>query len=390
MNFLDRERKAFFHTYKRLPLEIDRGEGVYLYDKSGRRYLDLFGGLAVNSLGYGHPGVIRAIERQSRRFIHLSNYFVSDVTLELAETIIRHTGYARVFFSNSGTEAIEGSVKIARLWGSTRGKTQIVSFTNGFHGRTYGALSMMDRQRYKAGFEPFLDNFSILPYNDPAGLVIDENTLAVFLEFIQGEGGIVPADREFISGIMRLKEKFGFLVVADEIQTGLGRTGKPFAFRHYDIEPDLVVIAKPLGGGLPIGAILGSEGIAGVLDTGQHGTTFGGNPVACAAGIEVMKEIFGSGIMQNAHDTGNYFIDRLKQMQKEFPGLIREVRGMGLMIGVELTEPGDHIVAEMLRQGVLANCTHQTVIRIVPPLIITRREVDDALVVIRSAFGKSK
>ncbi len=390
MSITDRERESFFHTYKRLPLEIDRGEGVYLYDRSGKRYLDLFGGLAVNALGYAHPGVIRAIHEQSKRFIHLSNYFITDAALELAELLRKHTGFSKVFFSNSGTEGIEGAIKIARLWGGPKGKNRILSFSNAFHGRTYGALSMMDRARYKDGFGPFLPECTVLPFNDPAALQsnVGDSTLAVFLEFIQGEGGIVPASAEFVGAIASLQRRHGFLVVADEIQSGIGRTGRPFAFSHYDIAPDIAVVAKPLGGGLPIGAILGSSTVEGVLDIGQHGTTFGGNPVSCAAGVVVMKEIFESGLMRNAGASGEYFIGGLEAVRTAYPSLVREVRGKGLMIGVELTRPCDAVVAGLLEAGVLANCTNQNVIRIVPPLIISRAQIDDALSAIRSVFSR--
>ena len=390
MTTTERERDSFFHTYKRLPLDIDRGEGVYLFDRSGKRYLDLFGGLAVNALGYAHPGVVTAIHEQSKRFIHLSNYFVTDTALELAELLRKHTGFRKVFFSNSGTEGIEGAIKIARLWGSTRRKTEIISFTNAFHGRTYGALSMMDRVKYKSGFEPFLDNFTILPFNDPGALVskAGDGTLAVFLEFVQGEGGIVPASKEFVAAIAELRRRHGFLLVADEIQSGIGRTGRPFAFSHYDISPDIAVVAKPLGGGLPIGAILGSGTVADVLDIGQHGTTFGGNPVSCAAGVVVMREIFEGGLMRNADVAGAHFMKGLGKLRKEFPSLVRDVRGLGLMLGMELTRPCDTIVAEMLRAGVLANCTNQNVIRIIPPLIITTAQIDEALALMRGVLAK--
>jgi len=385
----DREQTAFFHTYKRLPVRVDRGEGVYLYDTAGKRYLDLFAGLAVNALGYGHPGVLAAINEQCGRFMHLSNYFVTDGALTLAELLKKHTGCSRVFFTNSGTEAIEGSIKISRLWGSSRGRTEILSFSNAFHGRTYGALSMMDRERYRSGFEPFLENFSILPYNDPAALRerVDDSTLAVCLEFIQGEGGIVPADDAFIAELARLKKRFGFLVIADEIQSGLGRTGRPFGFSHYDIVPDLVAVAKPLGGGLPLGAILGAPTVEDVLDIGQHGTTFGGNPVSCAAGIVVMREVFEKGVMENAAAAGGYFISGLAELKDHYPSLVKSVRGKGLMLGAELARPCDDIVAAMLRAGVLANCTNRNVIRIVPPLVITTAQIDDALSVIREVFA---
>jgi acetylornithine/succinyldiaminopimelate/putrescine aminotransferase len=249
---------------------------------------------------------------------------------------------------------------------------------------------MMDRPKYKEGFGPFLDNFTILPHNDTAALRanVGPGTVAVFLEFIQGEGGVVPASEEFVAAIAELKKRHGFLLVADEIQSGLGRTGLPFAFNHYPVEPDIVVVAKPLGGGLPLGAILGADTVAGVLDVGQHGTTFGGNPVSCAAGIVVMQEIFESGLMGRAEKAGAHFLAGLAEIRKAFPSLVFDVRGKGLMIGMELTRPGDPIVAEMLAEGVLANCTNQNVIRFIPPLIITTAQVDDALTVIRRVLAR--
>lgn len=385
MTILEREAKVFFPTYKRIPLEIDHGEGVYLYSKDGRRFLDLFGGLAVNALGYNHPRVVGAIERQLQRYIHLSNYYLQDPQIELAEHLVRASGYNKVFLSNSGTEAIEGAMKIARKWGKGKRKSVIVSFTNAFHGRTMGALSTMDREKYRADFEPFLPGFVCIPFNDVQALrsTVNEETLAVMLEFIQGEGGINTATAEFIDELRQLKQQFDFLIIADEIQAGLGRTGIFFAFQHYDIRPDIVAVAKPLGGGLPLGAILGSERVADVLQYGVHGTTFGGNPVACAAGIVVLEEIVNGSLLQDVIEVGEYFIAQLRLLQNEFPQLIAGVRGKGLMIGVELTREGDSIVEKMREEGVLINCTNQTVLRFLPPLIITKAHVDDGVRALR-------
>jgi acetylornithine aminotransferase len=388
MNLLDRETENFFHTYKRLPLEIDRGENVYLYSKDRTRYLDMFAGLAVNALGYAHQKVLKAIREQSERYIHLSNYFLQEPQIQLAELLTKHSGYSRVFFSNSGTEAIEGAIKITRKWGNSRNKTEIISFSNAFHGRTMGALSLMDREKYRTGFEPFLDNFRIVDFNNPKELrnAVSEKTTGIFLEFIQGEGGIHPVSKEFVQQLRSLKEKFGFLLIADEIQSGLGRTGKFFGFQHYDIQPDIVTIAKPLGGGLPLGAILGNDEVSGVLEPGMHGTTFGGNPVACAAGVAVMEEIMEHGLLRNAEAMGNLLMQKLANLKHEFPALVKEVRGYGLMVGMELTREGESIVTRMREKKVLINCTNQNVLRFLPPLIINKQHVDETIARLREVF----
>jgi predicted acetylornithine/succinylornithine family transaminase len=381
MNFLEEEGRYFFHTYTRLPIMIDRGEGVYLFDREGTRYLDFFGGLAVNALGYGHPRVVRAIAEQSAKFTHLSNYFISGPALSLARELTRITGYGKVFFTNSGTEGIEGALKIARKWGSASARTTVISFSNAFHGRTYGALSMMDRPKYREGFGPFLDNFMVLPYNDVAALrrCAGPTTLAVVLELIQGEGGVVPASPEFVAELAVLKERHGFLLIADEIQTGVGRTGKFLASDHHGLRPELVVIAKPLGGGLPLGAILGTGPVEKVLDVGEHGTTFGGNPVCCAAGLVVLDEITGGGLMEKAATTGDYLLQRLNDLRTRSGGAIRSVRGRGLMVGVEMAGPCLDTAARLLQKGLLANCTAGNVIRLLPPLTIGREHVDEAV-----------
>jgi predicted acetylornithine/succinylornithine family transaminase len=381
MNLLERESAVFFSTYKRIPLEVECGEGVYLYGKDGRRYLDLFGGLAVNALGHCHPRIIEAVERQIRRYIHASNFYLQDVQVELAERLVGATGYRRVFLCNSGTEAIEGALKIARRWCRNRNKSVLISFENAFHGRTMGALSAMDREKYRGGFGPLLPGFLSVPFNDPEALrhAVDENTAAVVLEFIQGEGGVVPATEELVAELKVLQGKFGFLVIADEIQTGLGRTGKLFAFQHYDIHPHIAAIAKSLGGGLPLGAILGSEEVAYVLEPGAHGSTFGGNPVACAAGTVLLDELLHRDLMEHVAEVGAFFAGQLMKLKKDFPLLITDVRGKGLMLGMQLTQPGDAIVDRMREGGVLINCTAETVLRFLPPLIISQAEIAEGV-----------
>jgi acetylornithine/N-succinyldiaminopimelate aminotransferase len=379
MTMLEREGAAFFHTYKRLPLEIDRGEGVYLIARDGTRYLDMFAGIAVNALGYGHPRILQAIEEQARAYIHLSNYFLQEPQLRLSEILTRASGYPRIFFANSGTEAVEGAIKLARRWGTNRNKNQLLSATNAFHGRTMGALSLMDRPKYREGFGPFLDGCTTFEFDEPAGLRkgLTNATAAVLLEFIQGEGGIRPVSREFAATLMELKERFGFLLIADEIQSGLGRTGKLFGFQHYDVRPDIVVMAKPIGGGLPLGAILATEEVAAILEPGMHGTTFGGNPVACAAGIAVVSEILERELIEHAAQTGNYLLARLRSVQSAFPRVVKEVRGYGLMAGMELHNEGESVVTAMRARKILINCTDQTVLRFVPPLIVANRHIDE-------------
>jgi acetylornithine/N-succinyldiaminopimelate aminotransferase len=377
MSLNDREAATFFHTYKRLPLEIERGEGVTLIAKDGKRYLDMFSGLAVNALGYAHPAVTKAIADQAGRFTHLSNYFFQETQIRLAELITSQSGYPKIFFCNSGTEAIEGAIKLARRWGLQRGKKDILAMSNSFHGRTLGALSLMDRPKYRDGFGPFLGNCSVIPFNDVAALekAANDHTAAVLLEFIQGEGGIRMVTQEYAEALSRLQQKFGFLVIADEIQSGLGRTGKFFGFQHFGVTPDVVTMAKPIGGGLPLGAILAREDVATVLQPGMHGTTFGGNPVACAAGVAVMEEFISKKLMAHAEAMGNLLKAGFEELKKEFPAKVKEVRVLGLMAGLELEKPGDPVVDQLRSEGILINCTDTTVLRFLPPLIVTGEQI---------------
>ncbi len=390
MNAFERESSLFFHTYKRLPLEVDRGEGIYLYTKDGKRYLDMFAGLAVNALGYGNPRVLNAIQAQASRYLHLSNYFLQDPQLELADRLIRLSGYKKLFFSNSGTESIEGAIKLSRKWGAANGRKEILSFSNAFHGRTMGALSIMDKAKYRDGYEPFLEHCSVVEFNNPAALrsKVSSATAAVILECIQGEGGIVPLSTEFAAELRSLHEKHGFLLVADEIQAGIGRTGKFFAFQHFGLSPDIVVLAKPIGGGLPLGAILGGERVAGVFDVGVHGTTFGGNPVACAAGTAVLDEIQEHNLVGRAHDMGALLMAGLRNLHERFPKHIREVRGYGLMVGMEMAAPCDAIVAQLRDQGILLNCTNTNVVRFLPPLIVKEEHIATTVAALESILQR--
>ena len=378
MSLVEREKSSFFYTYKRLPLEISHGEGLYLVGADGRRYLDMFAGIAVNALGHAHPRVVAAVTEQARRYLHVSNYFAQEPQVCLAERLLAHTGMARVFLANSGTEAVEGALKIARRRGADRGQAGLVAFSNAFHGRTLGALSLMDRPNYRDGFGPFLDGCATLPFNDPAALRagVGPGTAAVVLECVQGEGGIRPVTPAFVAALQELRAEHGFLVIADEIQSGAGRTGRFLAADHFDLRPDLVTLAKPIGGGLPLGAILGAASVADVLQPGMHGTTFGGNPVACAAGLAVLDEIEESNLMAHAGAMGDLLLDRLRALAAAHPALVKEARGLGLMAGLELHVEADPVVAAMRERGILLNATDRTVVRFVPPLIVGPAEIE--------------
>ena len=289
-NIFEKEKEFFIHTYNRIPVEIKSGQGVHLIDKNGNRYLDFFSGLGVNALGYAHPKIVKAVSEQIAKFAHLSNNYITDIQIEFAELLLKNSKMSKVFLSNSGTEAIEGAIKLIRKkYGPDK---KIYSLTNSFHGRTYGAMSLTARSKYRKGFEPLLPNIEQINFNDVNDLQnkIDKNTAGIFIEFIQGEGGINVVSQEFADKLKELRNKFDLLIVADGIQCGIGRTGLPFSHNHLNINPDIIVSAKAIGGGLPLGAILISSELEDVFEVGKHGTTFGGNPVSCAAGKVVLKK----------------------------------------------------------------------------------------------------
>lgn len=375
---MEREHAVVFQTYRRINVAIDRAEGMRIYDVDGKAYLDMLGGIAVNALGHSHPRIIEAVEHQIRRYMHVSNVFYQEPQVTLAEQLVKASGYPRVFFSNSGAESTDGAMKMARRYGSATGRYDIIGFSGGFHGRTFGALSIMDKPLYKDGMGPFLPNTLVLPFNDIDALEsrVDEHTAAVMIEFLQGEGGIAEATQEFVDAIWRLKEQYGFLVIADEVQSGIGRTGDFFAFERYGVRPDIVTIAKAMGGGLPLGGILATNEAAALLDKGMHGTTYGGNPVACVAGSVVMDEV-ASGLMDHVRELGEYLNGRLREIQSAFPNLVREIRGRGCMQGIVLNQDAAPFIPKLLERGVIANATAGNVIRLVPPFVITREDVDE-------------
>lgn len=366
----------FIPTYKRIDIEIATASGAYLIDKNNERYLDLFAGLGVNALGYAHPKILKAVTEQISSFGHLSNYFITDVQNNLAAKLLNISNMDKLFFTNSGTETTEAALKLVRkIFGPDK---KIFSLTNSFHGRTYGALSLTARTNYKKGFEPFLTNIGAIEFNNTEDLIkqIDQNTAAIFIEFIQGEAGINEVSIDFVSEINRLKGKFDFLVIADEIQSGIGRTGKAFAHNYYNILPDIILVAKAIGGGLPLGALLVNQNLSNVFFQGDHGSTFGGNPVSCAAGLVVLEEIFENGLIEKVIELGGYLKDQLKIIQNKYIQIIKDVRGKGFMIGIELSLPCKIIVDEMLKRKILINCTNSNVIRLLPPFIIDKEQIN--------------
>ncbi len=373
---LNLEKELFLHTYNRLPIEISHGSGVNLIDKEGNRYLDFFSGLAVNALGYSHPKIVQAVCTQIQKFAHLSNNYITDVQIEFTELLLKYSGMSKAFLTNSGTESVEGTLKLLRKhYGPDK---TIYSLTGSFHGRTYGAVTLTGKEKYTNGFAPLLPGIDHINFNNVSDLTrkIGKNTAAVFVEFIQGEGGINVVSEEFAQELINLRNEFDFAIVSDEIQSGIGRTGKPFACNHHNIKPDIIVSAKAIGGGLPLGAILVSEKFDNVFTPGIHGTTFGGNPVCCAAGKVVLEEVFENGLMDKVYELGNYLSNQLGEIKLMFPEDINEIRGKGFMQGIELNYPGNDIVKKMRERKVLTNCTNNTVLRLLPPLISEKNDID--------------
>lgn len=371
------EKENFIQVYNRLPIVVERAEGVWVWDKNGIKYLDFLGGIAVNVLGHSHPKITQAIIEQAQRYLHLSNYFYQDAQIKFVHKLTELSGYPRVFLTNSGTESTDGAIKLIRKWGNLHNKHEIIAFTGGFHGRTYGALSIMDKPNYKQDMGPFLPNCKILPYNSVEDLIANINldTAAVFLEFIQGEGGVSSVSPAFVETLFELRKQNNFLIVADEVQAGMGRTGKFFSFEHWGVKPDAVILSKGLGGGLPLGAILIQEHLADIWEKAQHGTTFGGNALSCAAGYVTLNEIQME-LMANAAQIGDYFISELLKVKDQFPDKIIEIRGKGLMLGVVLSFDAKKLLDELLKRNIIANTTSANVLRIVPPLIVNRENVN--------------
>jgi len=366
-----------FQSYLRFPVTFIKGSGVRVYDTNGKEYLDALAGIAVNSVGHCHPRVVSAIQEQAATLIHISNLYHNVPQSTLARLLTEISGFNRAFFCNSGLEANEAALKIVRKYGESMGKNgPVVYFTGCFHGRSIATL-VMGKETFQKGFGPFPGGFRELKYNDVEALdTIEDGTKAVFVECIQGEGGINIATKPFMKKLSQVCKDKGILLVVDEVQTGMGRTGKMFAYEHFGLDPDVITLAKGLGAGMPIGAVLAKDEVAKVISPGDHGSTFGGNPVVCAAAIAGLEVILEDHLVENARSVGTYLINQITYLVKRYK-FIKEVRGVGLMIGIDLGAPCRTIALKLLEQGLLVSCTAQQVIRIVPPLILTMEDADE-------------
>lgn len=378
----DNDKKYILNLYNRLNLEAERADGVYLYDKNNNKYLDMYSGISVNNLGYDKE-IANVIKNQVDKYIHLSNYFVSEPTVNLAKLLVDNSFASKVYFSNSGTEANEAAIKLCRKYGRkiNDNKIEILSALNSFHGRTYGGLTLTGQEKYQNDFKPLLSGVNYFEFNNIESLrdKVSENTCAVFLEIIQGEGGIVEVSQEFMNELVKLSKMYNFLIVIDEIQTGIGRSGDLFAFEKYNITPDIVTLAKSIGGGLPLGAMLVNEKLEEVLKVGDHGSTFGGNPVACAAGEYVLNKIVNTDLLKEVKEKSNYLLNELENIKEEFPTLIKEIRGRGMMIGIDVGENAIAIRDCALDNRLLLNVTNKTIIRLLPSLCISNSEINEFL-----------
>jgi acetylornithine aminotransferase/acetylornithine/N-succinyldiaminopimelate aminotransferase len=365
-------------TYARQPVLFVKGRGSTLYDVDGRAYTDFISGIGVNVLGYDNRAV-RRVMREQAALLHTSNLYYHPYQGALAERLATASGMSRVFFGNTGTEAVEGALKLARAWQRKQGlanKTEYVALKNSFHGRTMGALSVTEQEKYRSPFEPLIPGVHFVDPNDENGLqgAVNERTAAVIIETIQGESGIRPVESPFLELARKACDESGALLILDEVQCGLGRTGKTFAFQHTSVKPDVLCVAKPLGLGVPLGAFIVGERAINGLTAGDHGSTFGGGPLACRLSLEFMK-MLGEGLMDEIIELGDYFQKRMLKLKRRHQTLITEVRGLGLMLGMELAFPGKAVVSRMLERGYVINCTHETTLRFLPPYIIRKSEI---------------
>lgn len=390
MDVFEKTEKYVMKTYNRYPVSFVKGEGCWLYDDKGKKYLDMLAGIAVCNLGHCHPRVSEAVCEQAKRLIHVSNLFHIETQAELARLICENSFGDKVFFCNSGAEANEGAIKLARRYGTEKreDKYEIVAFRQSFHGRTMAAVSVTGQGKYSEGFGPMLSGVKFADFNDLSSVesVISERTAGIIVEPVQGEGGVIPAEGEFLKGLREIADSVDAVLIFDEVQTGIGRTGKLFAYQHYGVEPDVMTLAKALGNGVPIGAIVANEKAADVLKPGLHASTFGGNPLSTAAGIAVMEEVLKPGFLEEVEEKGSYLKKRLEEIVEEFPNLLDGVRGKGLMLGVVCKVSCGDIVMTALERGLIINCTAGNVLRFVPPLIITKEEMDYGLEILRGVL----
>jgi acetylornithine/N-succinyldiaminopimelate aminotransferase len=386
-------QSVLMNTYNRQPLVLVKGRGTKVYDSDGREYLDFVSGVAVNNLGHCHPKVVVALQKQAQRLMHVSNHFHIEPQVALGKELVKHSFADKVFFCNSGTEAIEAAIKLGRRYSREvlkKDRFEVISMFGSFHGRTYGSVSATAQEKFHHGFEPMVPGFRYVPFNNikAAEDAINDRTCAILVEPLQGEGGVnIPAPG-YLTALRRICDEHQLLLVLDEIQTGMGRTGRLFACEHEGVAPDVMALAKGLGSGMPIGALLATDKAAQAFVPGTHGSTFGGNPLACAAGLATLEELLEDNIIiQNVEALGKHFMGGLLSLKAKYP-FIKDVRGQGLLIGIELDFDGKEIVTECLKQGFLINCTVNTVLRFMPPLIISEEEIDQLIDALDGMFKK--
>ena len=383
------ESEYLLQNYARYPLLLERGKGCYVYDASGKRYLDFIAGIGVNALGHAHPRLVKTIRAQAGLLLHTSNLYYTLYQGPLAERLAKVSGLQRTFFCNSGTEAMEGALKMIRAHGRkiSPEKYEVISLHNSFHGRSFGSLSITGQEKYRRDFEPLLPGAKFVPANDLTALeqMFSERTAGMVIEWIQGEGGIFPMTTEYARKARELADRYDALLVFDEIQCGVGRVGKYFAYQLADpiVLPDIMVAAKPLACGIPLGVIVANERAAKAIGAGMHGSTFGGGPLACRVALEFLDIL--EGLLPHIERAGAYFREKLEALRPRFP-FIKEVRGRGLMVGLDLAIPGKQIVLDAMQDGLLLNCTHDTVLRFLPPYIVTEKEIDRAVRILRKAL----
>lgn len=391
---IENENKYLFQTYKQPEMVLDRGKGINVWDLDGNMYYDFIGGIAVNSLGYCHPKIVEAINSQSEKLIHCSNLFYSAPQILLAEELVSNSFGDKVFFGNSGAEANEGAIKLAVKYFKEQGqeKFKIIYMKNSFHGRTIATLAATGKYKYQKDYLSLLPEFKQAIFNDLDSIkdAYDEKVAAVIVEPVQGEGGINIASKEFIKGLREFCDEKDLLLIFDEIQCGLGRTGKMFAYENYNIEPDIMTLAKPLAGGLPLGALIAREKVASAYKPGDHGTTFGGNPVVCAAALAFLKVLKEDNLLIKCLERGKYFQDKLATLKVKYPDFVKEVRVIGLMVGLEIENNGSEIVGKMIDEGFLINCTADNVLRFLPPLIVQEKEIDYLINALEKVFKEIK
>jgi len=389
---INRDDTNYLPVFNRYKIVLERGEGAYLYDVTGKKYVDFLGGIAVNVLGYNYKPLVEAISSQAAKIIHVSNLYYTQPQATAAAKLVKLSGLDRAFFANSGAEANEGAIKLARKFAKniSADKVQIITAWDSFHGRTLATLTATGQPKYHKGFEPLPEGFDYVHYNNITELEekISDKTCAVMLETIQGEGGVYPPTNDYLKKVRELCDKYNALLILDEIQSGIGRSGKFFAYEKYGIKPDIVTLAKGLAGGVPIGAFICTEEVAQAFHAGDHGTTFGGNPLACAAANVVLDTVPQEKFLSHVSEVGEYFKGKLIELQKKYPDKLVEVRGEGLILGVELSEQvkGVELVKSCMERGAIINCTAGKVLRFIPPLIIEQAQVDEVLSILEDVL----